>query len=165
MQQSLLIARRRVLVALAAAPLALASARALSAAPKVSVVKLEGCGCCDLWSAHLRKNGFEVSVRAVPDLAPVRARYGVARDFGTCHTALVEGYVIEGHVPAADIQRLLRSRLKVAGLAVPGMPAGSPGMEGTQSEPYDVLAFDRNGATQIYARYRPGRKPAAGAGR
>lgn len=154
MQQSLITARRRVLIALAASPLALASGRALAAAPKVSVVKLEGCGRCELWSEHLRKNGFEVSVRAVPDLAPVRARYGVAKDFGTCHTALVGGYVIEGHVPAADIQRLLRSKLKVAGLAVPGMPAGSPGMEGPQSEPYNVLTFDRGGATRIYARYR-----------
>lgn len=154
MQQSLLTARRRVLIGLAAAPLVLTSPRALPAAPKVSVYKLTGCGCCDQWSEHLRKNGFEVSVSALPDLAPVRARYGVAKDFGTCHTALVSGYVIEGHVPAADIQRLLRSKLKVAGLVVPGMPAGSPGMEGSQSEPYDVLTFDRSGATRIYARYR-----------
>ena len=154
MQQSFIAARRRVLIALAAAPFALTSARALSAAPKLSVFKLAGCGCCELWSEHLRENGFEVSVSALPDLAPVRARYGVAKDFGTCHTALVEGYVIEGHVPAADIQRLLRSKLKVAGLVVPGMPAGSPGMEGPQSDPYDVLTFDRSGATRIYARYR-----------
>ncbi len=154
MQQPFIPARRRVLIALAAVPLALTSVRAFSAAPKVSVFKLVGCGCCDLWSEHLRKNGFEVSVSALPDLAPVRAKYGVAKDFDTCHTALVGGYVIEGHVPAADIRRLLRSKLKVAGLAVPGMPAGSPGMEGPQSEPYDVLTFDRSGATQIYARYR-----------
>jgi len=154
MQQSFITARRRVLIALAAAPLALTSARVLSAAPKVSVFKLTGCGCCDQWTEHLHKNGFEVSVSALPDLAPVRAKFGVAKDFGTCHTALVGGYVIEGHVPAADIQRLLRSKLKVAGLVVPGMPAGSPGMEGPQSEPYDVLTFDRGGTTQIYARYR-----------
>jgi hypothetical protein len=143
-----------MLTMLAAAPLALVSMRALSAAPAVSVFKLNDCGCCDLWSEHLRKNGFAVSVRAVPDLAPVRVKYGIPDVFGTCHTALVEGYAIEGHVPAADIQRLLRSKPKLAGLAVPGMPAGSPGMEGPRSDPYDVLAFDRNGATQIYARYR-----------
>jgi len=154
MQESFMVVRRRMLTMLAAAPLALVSMRALSAAPAVSVFKLTDCGCCDLWAEHLRKNGFEVSVSALPDLAPVRARYGVAKDFGTCHTALVGGYVIEGHVPAADIQRLLRSKLKVAGLVVPDMPAGSPGMEGPQSEPYDVLTFDRGGATQIYARYR-----------
>ena len=154
MQESFMVVRRRMLTMLAAAPLALVSMRALSAAPAVSVFKLTDCGCCDLWAEHLRKNGFAVSVRAVPDLTPVRVKYGIPNIFGTCHTALVEGYAIEGHVPAADIQRLLRSKLKVAGLAVPGMPAGSPGMEGPRGEPYDVLTFDRNGATQIYARYR-----------
>ncbi len=154
MQESFMVVRRRMLTMLAAAPLALVSMRALSAAPAVSMFKLTGCGCCDLWAEHLRKSGFAVSVRAVPDLTPVRVKYGIPNIFGTCHTALVEGYAIEGHVPAADIQRLLRSKLKVAGLAVPGMPAGSPGMEGPRGEPYDVLTFDRNGATQIYARYR-----------
>ncbi len=154
MQESFMAARRRTLTMLAAAPLALVSMRPLSAAPAVSVFKLTNCGCCDLWAEHLRKNGFAVSVRAVPDLTAVRVKHGIPNIFDTCHTALVEGYAIEGHVPAADIQRLLRSKPKLAGLAVPGMPAGSPGMEGPRSDPYDVLAFDRNGATQIYARYR-----------
>ena len=154
MQESFMVARRRMLTILAAAPLALGSMRALSATPAVSMFKLNECGCCDLWAEHLRKNGFTVSVRAVPDLTPVRVKYGIPNIFGTCHTALVEGYAIEGHVPAADIHRLLRSKPKVAGLAVPGMPAGSPGMEGPRSEPYDVLTFERSGATQIYARYR-----------
>jgi hypothetical protein len=154
MQESFIVARRRILTMLAAAPLALVSMRAQSAAPAVSMFKLTDCGCCDLWAGHLRKNGFAVSVRAVPNLTAVRVQYGIPNIFGTCHTALVEGYAIEGHVPAADIQRLLRSKLKVAGLAVPGMPAGSPGMEGPRSEPYDVLTFDRSGATRIYARYR-----------
>lgn len=154
MHESFLVARRRTLTMLAAAPLALVSMRALSAAPAVSVFKLAECGCCDQWAEHLRKNGFTVSVRALPDLTPVRVKYGIPNIFGTCHTALVEGYAIEGHVPAGDIQRLLRAKPKIAGLAVPGMPAGSPGMEGPRSEPYDVLTFDRKGATQIYARYR-----------
>ena len=154
MQESFMVARRRMLAVLAAAPLGLVSMRALPAVPAVSMFKLNECGCCDLWAEHLRKNGFAVSVRAVPDLTPVRCKYGIPNIFGTCHTTLVEGYAIEGHVPAPDIQRLLRSKLKVAGLAVPGMPAGSPGMEGPRSDPYDVLTFDRGGATQIYARYR-----------
>jgi len=154
MQQSFIVARRRVLIALAAAPLGLISLNASAAKPAASVFKLVGCGCCDLWAQHLRNNGFAVSVQALPDLAPVRKKYGIPGDFDTCHTALVEGYAIEGHVPAADIHRLLKSKLKVAGLAVPGMPAGSPGMEGSRRDPYDVLAFDRSGATQIYARYR-----------
>lgn len=154
MQESFMFARRRMLTMLAAAPWALASMPALSAAPAVSMFKLNGCGCCDLWAEHLRKNGFAVSVQALPDLTPVRVKYGIPNVFGTCHTALVEGYAIEGHVPAVDIQRLLRMKPKVAGLAVPGMPAGSPGMEGPRSDPYDVLAFDRHGGTQIYARHR-----------
>lgn len=153
MQESFMVARRRMLVMLAAAPWALTSMPALSAAPAVSMFKLNECGCCDLWAEHLRKNGFAVSVRAVPDLTSVRVKYGIPNIFGTCHTALVEGYAIEGHVPAADIHRLLRSKLKVAGLAVPSMPPGSPGMEGPRSVPYDVLTFDRSGRTQVYARY------------
>jgi len=154
MQESFMVPRRRALAMLAAAPLALASMRALPAAPAVSMFKLNECGCCDLWAEHMRRNGFAVSVLAVPNLTPVRAKHGIPNIFGTCHTALVDGYAIEGHVPAADIQRLLRSKLKIAGLAVPGMPAGSPGMEGARSDPYEVLTFDRSGATQVYARYR-----------
>jgi len=146
--------RRRALVALSVTPLLLAASRAFPAVPSVSVHKLVECGCCDLWAEHLRKNGFAVSMREVPDLSPVRKKYGVPRDFGTCHTAMVEGYVVEGHVPAADIRRMLREKPKVAGLAVPGMPAGSPGMEGPRREPYEVLAFERSGAVRVYARYR-----------
>ena len=154
MQESFMVGRRRMLTMLAAAPLALAATRALPAAPAASVFKLSECGCCDLWAEHMRRNGFAVSVLAVPNLTPVRAKYGIPNIFGTCHTTLVEGYAIEGHVPAADIKRLLRSKPRIAGLAVPGMPAGSPGMQGPRSDPYEVLAFDRNGATQVYARYR-----------
>ena len=153
MPSSLIIPRRRMLMLLAAASLAFASTRAASAAPEVSVFKLVDRGCCDLWAEHLRKNGFTVSVRAVPDLTPVRVKYGIPNVFGTCHTALVDGYAIEGHVPAADIRRLLRTNLKVAGLAVPGMPPGSPGMEGPRRVPYDVLTFVRTGATRVYAHY------------
>lgn len=154
MQQPFIAGRRRVLVALAASPLVVGSINVVSAAPAVSVFKLVGCGCCDQWAAHLRKNGFAVSVSETPDLSPVRRNFGVSKDFDTCHTAMVEGYVIEGHVPAADIQRLLKSKARVAGLVVPGMPNGSPGMEGPTRDPYDVLSFDRDGATRIYARYR-----------
>lgn len=154
MQKSFMVARRRMLTMLAAVPLGLISLNASATTPAVSVFKLTDCGCCDLWVEHLRKNGFSVSVRAYPDLTQVREKYGIPKKFGTCHTALVEGYAIEGHVPAADIHRLLKSKLKVAGLAVPGMPAGSPGMEGPRSEPYDVLTFDRSGAVQVFASYR-----------
>ena len=101
---------------------------------------------------HLRTNGYLVKVVATEDLAPVKRRHGVPTSLESCHTALVEGYVIEGHVPADLIDRLLRERPKVAGLAVPGMPAGSPGMEASgKPEPYKVWSFDRAGKTAVYA--------------
>ena len=103
---------------------------------------------------HLRASGFEVRVENVGDLAPVRRRFQVPDALESCHTAVVESYVVEGHVPADLIQRLLRERPAVLGLAVPGMPAGAPGMEapGRAPERYDVLAFDRSGRTTVFAR-------------
>lgn len=103
---------------------------------------------------HLLENGFEVQTEDVRDMAPVKARFGVRPQLQGCHTALVDGYVIEGHVPAADIVRLLEERPDVEGLTVPGMPKGSPGMEGPVSEPYDVLAFDEAGRTEVFNSYR-----------
>ena len=102
---------------------------------------------------HLRASGYPVREENVPDVTPIKRRYGVPERLEGCHTALVEGYVIEGHVPADLIDRLLRERPRAAGLAVPGMPAGSPGMDspGQSSEPYRVLIFDRSGKTEIYA--------------
>jgi hypothetical protein len=102
---------------------------------------------------HLRANGFTVNERSEDDLAPVKRRHGVPPALDSCHTALVDGYVIEGHVPADLIDRLLRERPKVAGLAVPGMPVGSPGMEtpGVKPERYQVLTFDRAGRTAVFA--------------
>ncbi len=102
---------------------------------------------------HLRENGFEVKTEDVADMAPVKARFGVASQHQGCHTATVDGYVIEGHVPATDIARLLEERPDVKGLTVPGMPQGSPGMEGPVSEPYDVLTFDESGAETVFASY------------
>jgi hypothetical protein len=104
--------------------------------------------------AHLREKGFTVDARDVSDLTAVKRKHGIPPALGSCHTALVDGYVIEGHVPADVIDQLLRERPKVVGLAVPGMPAGSPGMEapGQKPERYDILAFDARGATRVYAR-------------
>jgi hypothetical protein len=101
---------------------------------------------------HLRENGFTVQAEDTDDLAPIKARHGVPRRLESCHTALVDGYVIEGHVPADTIKRLLRERPAVAGLAVPGMPVGSPGMEirGQAAQRYQVLAFDRKGTTRVF---------------
>ena len=103
---------------------------------------------------HLQAKGFNVKTNSVTDnqLNEIKAKYGVPRSLHTCHTALVEGYVIEGHVPADLIYRLLKEKPAVIGLALPGMPEGSPGMEGANPEPYDILVFDRKGAVRLYAR-------------
>lgn len=109
----------------------------------------------------MKANGFAVQEEQVQDLAAIKARYQVPPALQSCHTAIVNGYVIEGHVPAADIDRLLAEKPAVAGLAVPGMPIGSPGMEvaGMAPEPYDVIAFDKQGQTQIFASYPEGSEP------
>jgi len=102
---------------------------------------------------HLRNNGFEVKTQDVGDMTLIKARFGVKPRHHGCHTAVVEGYIIEGHVPATDIARLLEEEPDVKGLTVPGMPSGSPGMEGPVSESYDVLAFDEAGGETVYASY------------
>jgi len=120
----------------------------------VVVYKTPTCGCCSLWVDHLRENGFVVEVHDVRDTTPMRRREGVPARLGSCHTATVGGYAIEGHVPAAEIKRLLRERPRVDGLAVPGMPIGSPGMEmGSRQDAYEVLAFNSAGDTTVFARY------------
>lgn len=121
-------------------------------APQLTVFKSPTCGCCHAWVEHMRENGFSVAVVDTVDLAPVKARHGVGRHLESCHTAVVDGYVIEGHVPADLVAKLLTERPEVAGLAVPGMPVGSPGMEGAYKEAYDVLAFGKDGRTTVYAR-------------
>ncbi len=102
---------------------------------------------------HLRNNGFEVKTEDVGDMTPIKVRFGVKPRHQGCHTAVVEGYVIEGHVPATDIARLLEEKPDVKGLTVPGMPGGSPGMEGPVSESYDVLTFDEAGGETVFASY------------
>lgn len=131
--------------------LALVSAPALAA--EITVYKSPTCGCCKEWVKHLQANGFKVTAKDVPDVTPYKEVNGVPPTLGACHTARVNGYTIEGHVPAADIQRLLKERPKVRGLAVPGMPTGSPGMEGAYKERYETLAFDKDGRSTVYARH------------
>ncbi|AWN42561.1 DUF411 domain-containing protein [Methylobacterium durans] len=145
--------RRTVVLGLAAAA---AGGRASLAEPlpDVAVTKDPGCGCCEAWVAHLRKEGFTVRVTEAA-VNPVKVRLGVPRELASCHTAQVGGYVIEGHVPAAAIQRLLAQRPSGTGLAVPGMPVGSPGMEVAGVEPatYDVILFGPAGRS-TFARFR-----------
>ena len=123
--------------------------------PSVEVYKEATCGCCAMWVDHLRRNGFATTVKNVDDMDAVKARFGVPRQAESCHTAVVGGYVIEGHVPASDIKRLLAERPAVKGLAVPGMPIGSPGMEGAGAKPYNVFSFDAQGRPQVFSTQRP----------
>src|SRR5688572_17999577 len=118
----------------------------------IKVYKTPQCGCCKKWVDHLAKNGFQVESVDMPDLAMVKQKYGVKPEHEACHTAVVGDYVVEGHVPADVIKRLLEERPAVVGIAVPGMPAGSPGMEGAMKERYDVLTFDRAGRSRVYAK-------------
>lgn len=139
----------------AAHPASHAVAGVPDSALAATVYKSPTCGCCAAWVDHLRANGFRVTTVDREDLAPVKAAHGVGEHLASCHTTLVGGYVVEGHVPAADIRRLLRERPAVAGIAVPGMPTGSPGMEvpGARADRYDVVSFDRAGATRVFASH------------
>ena len=145
------IDRRRFLAASAAVLLfrpALAAARGV-----VEVYKSPTCGCCTRWIEHLRAHGFDVQAHDVDDISVSRAKLGVPQALASCHSASVGGYLIEGHVPARDILRLLRERPSAAGLAVPSMPHGSPGMEADVKESYAVLLFQPNGRYVAYQRY------------
>jgi hypothetical protein len=124
------------------------------AGPAVTVYKTPTCGCCSKWITHLQQAGFVVTAHDRDDLTPIKRQHGVPRTLESCHTAVVGGYVVEGHVPADVIQRLLRERPAVAGIAVPGMPAGSPGMEypGAPPQPYSVMAFRAEGGWSVYER-------------
>lgn len=145
--------RRTVLAGLVLGAAGLRVARAADAAPLVQVWRTPTCGCCGAWVKHLEASGFRVEVTVQDDLSAIKAKHGVPRNLESCHTAVVGGYVVEGHVPAADVKRLLRERPPVAGLVVPGMPAGSPGMEGPVSEPYATLALAADGTTTVFARH------------
>jgi hypothetical protein len=124
---------------------------------KVEVWKDPDCGCCKDWVLHLEKSGFEVRVFDTGNTEK-RAQLGIPQKLGSCHTALVAGYAIEGHVPAKDIQRLLREKPNALGLTVPGMPVGSPGMDGAEyqgrKDPYSVLLMAKNGSATVYQSYR-----------
>ena len=126
----------------------------LAAGPQITVYKTPTCGCCGMWVQHLKDNGFTPVVKEVQSTAEYRNQYGVPEKLMSCHTAKVGAYTIEGHVPAADIQRLLKQKPKGAGLAVPGMPIGSPGMEqGGRRQPYSVLLFQKDGTTSVFQSY------------
>jgi len=125
------------------------------AAPEITVYKEKTCGCCNGWIDHLRASGFKVIAKDQTNMQGIKRNFGVSRNLQSCHTAVVNGYVVEGHVPAADIKRLLREKPDVLGLTAPGMPQRSPGMQPNYLPPrdYDVLSFDERGKVELYHRY------------
>ena len=155
----------RKLFALIAAVLALgaaglwAQAQRASSSPSVDVFKSATCGCCSKWVDHMREAGFTVHVTDLqePELQKIKDRYGVPANGRSCHTARVAGFTVEGHVPASEVKRLLAEKPQVVGITVPGMPLGSPGMEvsGVTPQPYQVLSFDKSGATKVYSVQKP----------
>lgn len=120
-------------------------------ATKILVYASPTCDCCKAWMRHLKSSGFHVTRELMNDVTPMKQQLGVPEDLWSCHTATVEGYAVEGHVPADLIQRMLLEKRAIAGLAAPGMPNGSPGMEGPTHDRYEVIAFSRGGATEVYA--------------
>jgi len=122
-------------------------------AQTVEVYKSPYCGCCGQWVEHMRKAGFAVNTHDVQDVPAARQKLGMPERFGSCHTARIGKYLIEGHVPAADVKRLLAEHPDAVGLAAPGMPSGSPGMEGGKPEPYNTLLVARDGSATVFARH------------
>jgi len=140
---------------LAAGLLALNTAVAAEETAEITVYRSPTCGCCEKWLSHLQQNNFAVKDIVTDDIQAIKAKYGVTPELASCHTAIINGYVIEGHVPAADIRTLLNTRPKVFGIAVPGMPAGTPGMEmGAEKDAYDVVSFDAQHHKQLFKSYK-----------
>jgi len=133
-----------------------ASARAESSDKPVDIVvhRSPTCMCCGKWLAHLKENNFNIKDVVTNDVQAIKDKYGVTQELASCHTAIVDGYAIEGHVPANDIKNLLKTKPKVVGLAVPGMVNGSPGMEmGDKKDPYKVVSFDHEKQVKVFNSY------------
>ena len=145
------------ILALAGLALLLTAPAAGDPTETITVYRSPTCGCCTKWVDHLEAAGFSVEMHEVDDVTPIKRLNGLPPHLASCHTALVGGYLVEGHVPAADVKRLLAEKPRIAGLAVPEMPIGSPGMEvpGVEAVPYDVLAFDSEGRTEVFQHYEP----------
>ena len=153
--------RRSVMIGLGGLAAAAAGAMAFpgffgfgtAKAGEVVVYKSPSCGCCGKWAQHLRQNGFEVPINNIDNIGPIREQAGIPYDLEACHTAFIDGYAVEGHVPAENIHKMLADRPKIKGIAVPGMPASSPGMDSPDHEPYTVYSFDADGKKEVYASY------------
>lgn len=145
----------RMAVVLAAATWVWGASAEQPGLPGLEVYKSPRCGCCAKWVRHMNDAGFPAQVHDADALQALKAELGVPRALDSCHTAVVEGYFIEGHVPAADVRRLLEERPDARGLALPDMPIGSPGMEGPDPEAYEVLLVGRDGSTRVWSRHEP----------
>ena len=150
--------RKSLRTLVAGALLSLATLGSFSAAvaadDEVVMYKDPNCGCCGKWAEHMREHGFKVKEVATAQMGQVKGEAGVPQALGSCHTAKVGGYVVEGHVPAADVRRMLTEKPAIAGISAPGMPMGSPGMEGPYpADRYDVVSFDAQGRTAVYASH------------
>ena len=142
---------KSIRLAVAGALLALGSA---AHAASMTVYKSASCGCCGKWIEHVQKHGFTVKVVSVDDVMAVKAKAGIPQKLASCHTTMVNGYVVEGHVPVADIKKLLAEKPKAKGIAVPGMPMGAPGMEhGSHREPFQTFLVKADGSSEVFARH------------
>jgi hypothetical protein len=135
--------------------LATAATAVVAELPEAVVYKSPTCGCCASWVAHMKANGFRTKVVEQSDINAVKQRFGVPAQLASCHTALVGGYVVEGHVPASAVKRLLKENPGALGVSAPGMPIGSPGMDGPSQQPFAVQLFDERGRTRAFESYRP----------
>ncbi|HKP29353.1 MAG TPA: DUF411 domain-containing protein [Gemmatimonadales bacterium] len=145
--------KKLILLGGALAVLVAAASPPASQSASMTVYKTPTCGCCAKWVEHMKSAGFKVQVQDMDDLTEIKQASGVPIPIRTCHTAVVSGYVIEGHVPADLVKKMLAEKPKMTGIAVPGMPVGSPGMEsGNEKSPYDVVLFDKTGKTTVYAK-------------
>ncbi|MGB0560455.1 MAG: DUF411 domain-containing protein [Spirulinaceae cyanobacterium] len=151
-----LLAFSLVLTSCAAIPTSQAEPEPLAIAPDVelTVFRSPTCGCCGAWIEHMEAAGFRIKDEVTEEMEAIKTKYGIANELESCHTTLADGYIVEGHIPATDVARLLTERPDVAGIAVPGMPIGSPGMEsGDYVEPYQVFSFTEEGTTEIFAEH------------
>ena len=159
------ISRRRVLLTLSGGLVAMSStlaaqtrgqSRPAAAREQITIYKDKNCGCCGEWVKHMEANGFICNVNNV-DMRPIKAKYGIPERLESCHTTVIRNYIVEGHVPASDIKKLLAASPKdIYGLTIPGMPASAPGMDVKPFQPYEVLSFNRQGQTKVYAKHEKG---------
>lgn len=145
---------RRTMIGIALAAIPAVACSKPAKAAEINVYKSPSCGCCGAWVSNLQTSGLRVVVHDMDDVTPIARSAGVPSELRSCHTAIVDGYFVEGHVPAPDVRKLLRDRPKARGIAVPGMPIGSPGMEqGDARQPYNTLLVDRQGKTTVFAQH------------